>query len=82
MCAMHTILISNSWILQGKDDSGVPARGAIYFEQEARNLNPSVDLVLDIIISESSEHGFDRTWTMKDEKLTKRLDWINQAWLS
>ena len=80
--AIHKILISNSWILQRKGDSGVPARGTVRFEQEAKRLNSSVDLVLDVISSEPGEHGFDRTWTMKDEKLTKRLDWINQAWLS
>lgn len=70
------------WILQGKDDTGVPAQGAERFEQAVREVTPLTELVLDIISSEPSEHGFDRTWKLEDEKLKKRLDWINQAWLS
>lgn len=69
------------WILQGKDDTGVPAEGAIAFARELDKSAATIDCKLDIIDDEPSEHGFDRTWTMKDEKLTKRLDWINEVWL-
>ncbi|KAK4948601.1 hypothetical protein LTR10_012605 [Elasticomyces elasticus] len=69
------------WILQGKDDTGVPPEGSIAFEKAVMRNSWSTELTLDVIDDEPSEHGFDRTWSMADKKLTKRLDWINQAWL-
>ncbi|KAI1612822.1 Alpha/Beta hydrolase protein [Exophiala viscosa] len=78
---LPTKVVSGRWILQGKDDTGVPPEGSIAFEKAVLQNSWSTELILDVIHDEPSEHGFDRTWTMADEKLTKRLDWINQAWL-
>jgi hypothetical protein len=68
--------------LQGKDDTGVPAEGSIAFTNAVKSSPSSTQIILDVVDSEPSEHGFDSTWTMADKKLTQRLDWINQSWLS
>lgn len=79
--AQHTLTVPR-WILHGKDDNAVPAQGSIEFAEEVSRAKLRSDLILDVIDNEPSEHGFDATWTMNDEKLTKRLSWINEVWLS
>lgn len=69
-------------MLHGKDDIGVPARCSIHFADEVNKAPVRSDLILDVIDDEPSYHGFDATWTMNDEKLTKRLSWLNEVWLA
>lgn len=70
------------WILHGKDDTAVPVQGSIDFSDEAKKASERSYMILDVVDDEPSEHGFDSTWTMNDEKLTKRLSWINEVWLA
>jgi hypothetical protein len=55
---------------------------SIVFKEEVEKQGLKAELKLDIIDDEPSEHGFDSTWTLKDKKLTDRLDWLKEVWLA
>ena len=67
------------WVLHGKEDTMVPVEGSRVFVDEVKKAGWETELIYDEVSDEPSEHGFDATWTLKDEKLKKRLDWITEV---
>ena len=57
----------------------VPAEGSRVFVEEVKKKGWKTEVIHDEIGDEPSEHGFDATWTMADEKLMKRLNWISEV---
>ena len=72
-------LTDSRWILHGKEDTLVPAEGSRVFIEEVKKVGWKTEVMYDEISDEPSEHGFDATWTVGDEKLKKRLDWISEV---
>ena len=64
--------------MHGVQDSAVPAEGSRKFADEVKKVGWKTELVYDEISEGVTEHGFDGTWTLDDEKLKKRLDWISE----
>ena len=65
--------------MHGTGDHMVPVDGSRVLAETIKKTGWKTDLIFDEISQGVTQHGFDATWTLKDEKLKKRLDWISEV---
>jgi acetyl esterase/lipase len=66
-------------VTHGRDDSAVPAEGSEVFVNKVREVQPGLDVVLEI---QPGEHGFDGATTLEDGWIANGLKGAVGAWLA